>query len=119
VTDRERTLATLASAARVLAAVRAARETDAGHHQEYVTTVGYPEPDRGPLQVLHSPGSIRLNPQQEARDRSGLRSTCAACGNAETARDPLVVADGYRIHVSHARDEDSGYYGVAFQQVAS
>ncbi len=61
------------------------------------------------------PEGIRPNPQQEARDRAGLRGTCAACGRQETARDPLVLAgDGYRVHVSHVLDERDGYYGVPF-----
>lgn len=61
------------------------------------------------------PEGIRPNPQQEARDRAGLRDSCAACGRAGTAPDPLVLAgDGYRVHVSHVLDEHDGYFGVPF-----
>ena len=64
---------------------------------------------------MSAPGGIRPNPRQETRDRAGLRDSCAACGHAGTARDPLVLdGDGYRVHVSHALDPDSGYYGVPF-----
>lgn len=47
---------------------------------------------------------------------TGLRS-CSACGQPETPRNPLVLAaDGYRIHVAHIFDPDSGYYGAAFAE---
>ena len=32
----------------------------------WVTEIGYPEPDRGPLQVMHSPG-LAPEPQPERR----------------------------------------------------
>jgi hypothetical protein len=44
-------------------------------------------------------------------------NACAACGNPATEADPLVLAGGYRIHLSHVRDEDGGFYGVPFQSL--
>lgn len=62
-----------------------------------------------------APEGIRPNPQQEARDRGGLRDSCAACGRDGTERDPLVLAgDGYRVHLSHVISEGDGYFGVPF-----
>jgi hypothetical protein len=46
-------------------------------------------------------------------------NACAACGHQGTGADPLVLADGHRIHVSHVLDAGSGFYGVPFQAVAA
>lgn len=42
-------------------------------------------------------------------------SPCAACGHPGTRTDPLVSAEGRLIHVSHALDPKSGFYGAVFQ----
>jgi len=44
---------------------------------------------------------------------------CAACGHLPTTGDPLVLAEGFRIHLHHVRDESDGFYGVPFQAVAA
>lgn len=44
---------------------------------------------------------------------------CAACGHLETAADPLVLAEGFRVHLSHVLDPADGFYGAVFQAVAS
>ena len=42
-------------------------------------------------------------------------TTCQACGNPGTGTDPIVLAEGYRVQVSHVLDEASGFYGSVFQ----
>jgi hypothetical protein len=46
-------------------------------------------------------------------------NACAACGNPPAEADPLVLAEGVRIHLHHVRDPEDGFYGVGFQAVAS
>lgn len=46
-------------------------------------------------------------------------TTCQACGNPETGSDPIVLAEGWQVHLSHVLDEDSGFYGSVFQAVAA
>jgi hypothetical protein len=54
---------------------------------------------------------------QQVRDASNLARCCAACGHPESPRNPLVLAQGgYRVHVSHIFDPDSGLYGAAFAE---
>jgi hypothetical protein len=55
-----------------------------------------------------------ISTSQQARDHSGLRATCTACGHDGTTADPLVkTLDGSRIHHSHTTDPRSGFYGQA------
>jgi hypothetical protein len=61
--------------------------------------------------------SIALNSRQLQRDSSGLRTACAACGQEDCPRNPLVLAEGgMLIHVSHVLDPDDGFYGAAFAE---
>jgi hypothetical protein len=43
------------------------------------------------------------------------RNICTDCGSRGDGSNPLVLAEGVLIHVSHALDEDSRYYGAVFQ----
>lgn len=52
----------------------------------------------------------KINPAQQQRDRNGQRTICAACGHPARDNDPLIVADGFRIHHSHTADPRSGFY---------
>jgi hypothetical protein len=58
----------------------------------------------------------RLNAGIEA---GRVRDACAACGNPPAEADPLVLADGWRIHLHHVRDENDGFYGIPFQALAA
>jgi len=54
-----------------------------------------------------------IHARQQARDHSGLRNFCTACGHAGTNTDPLIVnSDGFRIHRTHTTDPRSGFYGA-------
>ena len=44
---------------------------------------------------------------------------CQACGNPGTEADPLVLAEGWRVHLSHVLDPGDGFYGSVFQAVAA
>ena len=57
-------------------------------------------------------GKPSVNANQRERDRIGLGNLCAACGSAESRKNPLTLDfDGYRICASHITDPNSGLYG--------
>lgn len=60
---------------------------------------------------------ITPNDAQQVRDACDLGRYCASCGHPADGRNPLVLTeDGYRVHVSHVLDPDSGHYGKAFAE---
>jgi len=82
----------------------------------YVTELGYPEPDRGPLQVLHSPGPVR-EPGMSAPHVPGHTMTmafvrpqldvavscsCRPRGDHIEARPVLPAQEAYRLWLEHA-----------------
>jgi hypothetical protein len=70
---------------------------------------------RGRLHSLaaHLPLMRAVSVAQVERDRAGLDGKCAADGRPGTGQDPLVVADGYRVHRSDVTDPASGLYDPA------
>lgn len=56
--------------------------------------------------------------RQRFRELDVIRP-CSACGRPSTRTDPLVLAEGWHVHVSHVRDPQDGFYGAVFQAVAS
>lgn len=67
-------------------------------------TVGKPQP--GPYAPKDDP---RLNDAQRERDAEPrLRNICAACGRPGTADNPLVIAEGYRVHRSKTTELGDG-----------
>jgi hypothetical protein len=54
----------------------------------------------------------RLCDAQRERDLDGKRNICAACGHPGGPADPLVIADGYRVHRWHTTDPDDGFHGL-------
>jgi hypothetical protein len=65
----------------------------------YVTEVGYPEPDRGPLQVLHSPA---ISPA-ESGYLDALGARWAAIGRAVLAGYDACASDSDRAYASQLR----------------
>lgn len=56
-------------------------------------------------------GRSSVNADQRERDRIGLGSLCAACGQGESRKNPFsLTQDGYRVCASHIADPDSGLY---------
>jgi hypothetical protein len=56
-------------------------------------------------------GRPGVNADQRERDRIGLGSLCAACGQGESRKNPFsLTQDGYRVCASHIADPDSGLY---------
>lgn len=53
-----------------------------------------------------------ISDAQKARDAAGLGDVCAACGHEGSVFAPLVLVDGYRIHLSHTLDPADGFYGA-------
>lgn len=60
-------------------------------------------------------GSRRTRP---ATGTPGSVTACAACGRPPAKADPLVLAEGRRIHLHHVLDPADGFYGAVFQAVA-
>lgn len=60
--------------------------------------------------VVAEPG---LSDAQRGRDANGQENVCAACGHPGTPGDPLVIAQGFRVHTSETTDPRSGYYDPA------
>jgi hypothetical protein len=54
-----------------------------------------------------------LNDAQRERDANGKGHLCAACGHPGTPDDPLVIADGYRVHASDTTDPQDGFHDPA------
>jgi hypothetical protein len=48
-----------------------------------------------------------------------VKDACQACGNPPLAEDPIVLAEGRQVHLSHVLDPDDGFYGSVFQEVAA
>jgi hypothetical protein len=57
---------------------------------------------------------VTLDQRQLERDANGLGHACSCCGNPARAGDPLVIAEGMRMHLMHVLDPASGFYGVPF-----
>ena len=89
--------------------------------QKYVTEAG-PEPDRGPLQVLHSPGPVR-EPGMAAPHVPGHTMTMAFTGRTNHvavscccrpkgdhlgARPVLPAQEAYRLWLEHVKRAAAG-----------
>jgi hypothetical protein len=74
---------------------------------------GLPEEEETPAPVP------RLNDGQRERDANGHGHLCAACGWPGTQDDPLVVAEGWRVHRSHTTDPQDGFYDPAAAPAAA
>ena len=70
-------------------------------------------------------GVDRALPQDAADRRAviddeGRRANiCQACGHPGTPGDPVVMAEGYRIHTSHTTDPSSGFHDPAAASAAA
>ena len=93
-----------------------------GTGRDNVTEVGYPEPDRGPLQVLHSPGPVR-EPGMAAPHVPGHTMTMAFTGRTNHvavscccrpkgdhlgARPVLPAQEAYRLWLEHVKRAAAG-----------
>jgi hypothetical protein len=82
-----------------------------GRRQPEVPEPGPYAPKDDPAGHLKAPAADpQLNDAQRQRDLNGQRNICAADGRPGTAGDPLVIADGYRVHQSDVSDPASGFY---------